>query len=155
MGDQIRLRVAEAPVGGPRIAWSYLGVLLGLVAGGLFWAAWTPFAGTVCGGDVDSACRLGWVVSGGLVGVACGLVLPAIVLRLGWEWWCVLAALLLGSPLWADRVDGAVPVVVGVLAPALAAVATWGGPRRPRWRPWLVGGLALALVAGGVASVLL
>ena len=84
-----------------------------------------------------------------------GLGLAAFVFRLGWEWWAVLAALLLGSPLWFDTVPDWLRVVVTVLAPALAAAATWSGPRRPAWRPWVVAALAVAVVVLGLLSILL
>ena len=83
------------------------------------------------------------------------LAVAAFVFRLGWEWWAVPAAVLLGAPLWFDAVPDAVRVLVVLLAPTLAAAATWTGPRRPAWRPWAIGGAALLLVVLGLASVLL
>lgn len=149
------MRVAEAPVGGARIAWSYLATLVAVLVAGLFWAMWSPFGATVCGDGEDVLCILGWGSAGAILGAVAGLGLAAFVFRLGWEWWAVLAALLLGSPLWFDTVPDWLRVVVAVLAPALAAAATWSGPRRPAWRPWVVAAPAVAVVVLGLLSILL
>ena len=154
MDEQIRFRVAEAPTGGGRVAWSYLGTLLAALVATLLWAAWSPFSGAACGPD-NPVCELGWNIVGWLGAMVLALGLPAAVLRLGWEWWAVLAALLLGSPLWFDTVPDWLRIVVTVLAPALAAAATWSGPRRPAWRPWVVAALAVAVVVLGLLSILL
>ena len=39
MDEGIRLRVADAPLGGARIAWSYLGSLIAALLATLFWSA--------------------------------------------------------------------------------------------------------------------
>lgn len=144
--SEIRIRVAEAPVGGSRIAWSYLATVVGLLVGGIFWAMWSPLAQVVCADPEDLACNLGWGIFGAAIGPLLGLALGAYLFRLGWEWWAVLAAVLLGVPLWFDATPDALRPVIGLLAPALAAAATWTGPRRPRWRPWVIGGVAAAVV---------
>ncbi|HHU39870.1 MAG TPA: hypothetical protein GXZ45_11400 [Propionibacterium sp.] len=153
--SEIRVRVAEAPVRGARVAWSYLATVVGALLGGLFWAVWAPFGPSVCGDPDDVLCQLGWGTAGGILGAVLGLAVAAFVFRLGWEWWAVPAAVLLGAPLWFDAVPDAVRVLVVLLAPTLAAAATWTGPRRPAWRPWAIGGAALLLVVLGLASVLL
>lgn len=152
--NEIRVRLAEVPEGGARVAWSYLAAVLGAVLAGLFWVAWTPFSGLVCSGPDDVLCVLGWEAAGGILGGVGGLAVAAFVLRLGWEWWLIGAAVLLGAPLWFDTVPVWARVVVLVLTPALAAVATWSGPRRPAWRPWAIGGLGVVLIALGVLSIL-
>lgn len=153
--SEIRLRVADAPVGGARIAWSYLATVVALAVGALFWTIWSPLGGAACADPDDLACNLGWQISGAIVGPVLGLVLGAFVFRLGWEWWAVLAGLLLGMPLWFDAVPDVVRILVLVLAPALAAAATWTGPRRPAWRPWVIGAVAAAAVLAGLLLVLL
>lgn len=151
--NQIRIRVDEAPVGGARIAWSYLGTVIGLLVGGVFWSIWTPFSGAVCGDGDDILCELGWGSAGIILGAALGLTVGAFVFRLGWEWWAVLAGLLFGSPFWFDAPPEPVRFAVAILAPALAAVATWSGPRRPAWRPWVIGIASATLVTLGLLSV--
>lgn len=146
-------RVSEPPVGGNRIAWSYLAAVVGLVIGGLFWAVWTQAGGIACP-PADDLCAVGWTVSGGLLGLTLGLGAAAFFFRLGWEWWLVIAALLLGSPLWANALPPWTLAVIGVLLPALAAVATWTGPRRPVWRPWVIGAVALVLLVGAAVVLL-
>lgn len=151
--QEIRFRVAEAPVGGGRIAWSYLGTLLAALVATLLWAAWSPFGGGFCGPD-NPTCELGWNIVGFLGALVLALALPAYVLRLGWEWWGVGAAVLLGTPVWGDGATPRTILIVALGMPLLAALLTWRGPARPRWRPWLVAGL-LALAVGGSALVLL
>ena len=95
MNEQIRFRVSEAPLGAARIAWSYLGTLLAALVATLIWAGWSPFGASVCGTE-DTSCQLGWNIVGWLGAMVLALGLPAAVLRLGWEWWCVGAAVLVG-----------------------------------------------------------
>lgn len=140
MDEQIRFRVAQAPTGGGRIAWSYLGTLLAVLVATVLWAAWSAFAGAVCGPD-DPVCQLGWNIVGWIVAMTVALVLPAFVLRLGWEWWCVGAAVLLSAPVWADGATAQVVVIVALVSPLLAALLTWGGSQRRRWRPFVAAGL--------------
>ena len=147
--------MADAPVGAARIAWSYLATVVGLAIGALFWTIWSPLGGAACPDREDLACNLGWQISGAIVGPVLGLALGAFVFRLGWEWWAVLAGLLLGMPLWFDAVPDTVRILVLVLAPALAAAATWTGPRRPAWRIWGIGTIAAAVVLLSVASLLI
>lgn len=152
--SEIKIRVADAPVGGARIAWSYLATVVGLLVAGLLWTAWTPFGGAVCSDAEDIVCLLGWNSAGALVGAVVGLSLGGFVFRLGWEWWAVLAGLVLGMPLWFDTVPEWASILVLILAPALAAAATWTGPRRPAWRPWAIGATAVLLVVLGALSIL-
>ncbi len=153
--SEIKVRVTEEPVGGARIAWSYLATVVALLVGGLFWAIWSPLGGLACADPEDLACNLGWGFTGAIIGPTLGLALGAFVFRLGWEWWAILAGLLLGMPVWFDMVPDAVRIVVLVLGPALAAAATWTGPRRPAWRPWVIGGAAAALVVTGLLLIVL
>lgn len=147
MDEQVRFRVAEAPTGGGRVAWSYLGTLLAALVATLLWAAWSPFSGAACGPD-NPVCELGWNIVGWLGAMVLALGLPAAVLRLGWEWWCVGAAVLVGTPVWADGATPTVILIVAVALPLAAALLTWRGPDRPRWRPFVAAGLlALAVLA--------
>ena len=66
------MRVAEAPVGGARIAWSYLATLVAVLVAGLFWAMWSPFGATVCGDGEDVLCILGWGSAGAILGAVAG-----------------------------------------------------------------------------------
>ncbi len=154
MDEGIRLRVADAPLGGARIAWSYLGSLIAALLATLFWSAWSPFGTLRCDAQ-DTTCLLGWNITGWVLGMALSLGLAAFVLRLGWEWWALAAAVLLGAPLWADGASSPVIGLVAALTPRLAAVLTWRGPPRPRWRPWLIGALLVVVVVGSVVAILL
>ena len=100
-----------------------------------------------CGPD-NPVCELGWNIVGWLGAMVLALGLPAAVLRLGWEWWCVGAAVLVGTPVWADGATPTVILIVAVALPLAAALLTWRGPDRPRWRPFVAAGLlALAVLA--------
>lgn len=152
--SEIQVRVREAPRGGARVAWSYLGTVLGAVLGALLWAVWSQFDAAACGDADDLQCRLGWVLIGLLVGLVAGWAPIAWVLRLGWEWWLVLATAALSVPLWVDLAPGWVPAVVAVLAPAVAALVTGLRDARPAWRPWVLGGVAVLVLAGTLLVVL-
>ena len=154
MDEGIRLRVAEAPVRGARIAWSYLGSLIAALVATLFWSAWSPFGTLRCDAQ-DSTCLLGWNITGWVLGMALALGLSAIVLRLGWEWWAAAAAVLFGAPLWADGAGTVAIGVVALLTPLLAAALTWRGPERPRWRPWALGLLLGLVLVGSTVAILL
>ena len=153
MDEAIRLRVRESPTGGSRIAYSYLAALVGAVIGGLVWAGWAPLGALVCGDGEDVSCRIGWLVVGAMVGGIAGWALTAWVMRLGWEWWAVLSAVAVGTPVWSLLLPVPALVVGGLLSPALAGLITLSGPVRPRWRPWAVGVGALLVVAGLAVSV--
>ena len=140
------MRVAEAPVGGARIAWSYLATLVAVLVAGLFWAMWSPFGATVCGDGEDVLCILGWGSAGAILGAVAGLGLAAFVFRLGWEWWAVMAAFIVSLPLWSTALPLEMLWTPFLGAPLAAALTTLGGPRRPAWRPWVIGGLFAALV---------
>lgn len=154
MNEQVRFRIDEAPRGGGRIAWSYLGTLLAGLVATLLWAAWSPFSHSVCGPD-NPGCELGWNIVGWLGAMALALGLPAFVLRLGWEWWCVGAAVLLSTPVWADGATARTVGVVAIAMPLFSALVTWRGPDRPRWRPWIAAGLVALAVAGTTVALLL
>ncbi|MFV0452479.1 MAG: hypothetical protein ACK5LS_09615 [Propioniciclava sp.] len=144
----------RGPIGAARIAFSHLAVLLGLVAAGIFLALWGLFTDTVCGQASDVVCGLGWLWSGGLVGVLGGTAITAAVFKLGWEWWAGIAAVMLALPALSVLPDP-VPIGVCVLAPATAGALTWSGTReRPRWRPWLMIGLIVLATAASAVSVL-
>lgn len=156
MDDAIRLRVRESPVGGSRIAFSYLATVVGLLLGGLVWAAWVALTDVACDPAGHDFCGLGWLVVGGFVGPALGVAVAAWAFRLGWEWWLVLVAGAVTLAL-APGLPGALPAVAlglaAALLPALAGAATWGGPTHAPWRPWVIGGagaLALAISAAWV-----
>lgn len=152
--DDARLRIRESPLGGSRIAFSYLGALLAAMAAGLLTAMASPFAPAICATTDDVTCLLGWTFGSAIVAAVAAFAVVAWVLRLGWEWWAVVAAVLLSSPWWSGLVPGwALPVVV-LLAPGIAGATTLTGRRRPAWRPWVVGAVCVALVALGVVSIL-
>ncbi len=153
MSDQISLRVRESPIGGSRLAFSYLAVVLGLVVAGLVAAVWTPFADSVCGRGDDLSCGLGWIYAGVLLGVLAGTALTAFVFRLGWEWWLVLVALVLLLAL-ASTAPTWLLAVFGILIPALAGAATWSGRDRPQWRPWAIAAAASVALAVLLVQVL-
>lgn len=154
MSDEIRLRVAESPVGGARIAFSHLAVVLGLVVAGLVLAMWLPVGDVVCGGEQEGAvCGLGWFYGGVLLGVGSGTALTGFAFRLGWEWWLAIMGILLAVPL-ASPGPGWVLATLCLLAPAAAGAATWSGPARPAWRPWAIGGVVAAVTAATLVAVL-
>ena len=68
MDEGIRLRVADAPLGGARIAWSYLGSLIAALLATLFWSAWSPFGTLRCDAQ-DTTCLLGWNITGWVLGM--------------------------------------------------------------------------------------
>ncbi|WP_232548026.1 hypothetical protein [Propioniciclava soli] len=154
MSESLTLRVRESPIGGSRIAFSYLAIVGALLVTGLVWSVWSLFTDRVCGPDSDVVCGLGWWWLGWFVGFGLGTALTAWIVRLGWEWWLAGFAVLLALP--AVMALPVPVVIVWLLAlPAIAAALTWSGPDRPRWRPWLVVGLAVAAVAASAVSVLI
>lgn len=155
MDDGPRLRVRESPIGGSRIAFSYLGSVLAAVVAGLLAVMASPLAASVCRASEDATCLLGWTYGSAILAFALAFAALAWVLRLGWEWWVVVAGVLLGSPWWADALPPGAAIVVGMATPAVAALATLTGRRRPAWRPWAIGACAAALAAAGVAAVVL
>lgn len=151
----MRLRVRESPVGGSRIAFSYLGTLAAALAASLLGVMVSPLAATVCRTTEDAACLLGWTYGSAILALLFGFALVAWVLRFGAEWWAVVAAFVVASPWWVDALPTPAVVAVAALVPAVAGAATLTGRRRPAWRPLVVGAAALALAAVGLASVLL
>lgn len=152
--DDPTLRVRESPVGGSRIAWSYLVTLLAGVAAALVTAAAGPLAEGACAAQDSAVCTVGWLVVVGAVALVLALAVAARLARLGWEWWLVMAAVVLGAPLWAVGDLGwglALPLLLG---PGVAALATLTGEGRPRWRPVLVI-LGSALLMAGTLWVVL
>lgn len=152
MNEQVRFRVDEIPKGGGRIAWSYLGALLAGLVATLLWAAWIPFSHTACGPD-NPSCELGWGIVGWLGSMTIALLLPTFMLRLGWEWWCVCAAVLLSAPVWADGATGRT-ICIAIMMPLVSALVTWRGQDRPWWRPVISVGLVVLAVASTTVAVL-
>lgn len=121
---------------------------------GVVLALWSPLTDTVCGADSDVVCGLGWLWSGALLGITAGLAVTARVFRLGWEWWVAGIAGVLALPA-VTVLPGLVVGLVVPLWPALAGALTWSGQQeRPRWRPWVVIGLAVAMAGLSLVSVL-
>ena len=150
--DEISFRIRESPVGGSRIAYSYLAGLVVLSVVGFAFVVLSsvldPFAGT---GDLDQR-ALGLLIVGLICCAVLADALAARVFRLGWEWCSVLAAVHLTVPLWWSWLPIAVAWTPFLLAPLLAALATLSGPAKPPWRPWAIGaacgvGVTVALVA--------
>ncbi len=145
--DEIRFRIRESPTGGSRIAYSYLaGVMIVVIVGfaaTILGPIFNPFGET--GVDIDQralALLLVGLGASGLIADAAG----AAVFRLGWEWWAVMAAFIVSLPLWSTALPLEMLWTPFLGAPLAAALATLGGPRRPAWRPWVIGGLFAALV---------
>ncbi|MDN5571217.1 MAG: hypothetical protein L0G22_08195 [Propionibacteriaceae bacterium] len=154
MSETVALRVRESPIGGSRIAYSYLAVVLGLLVTGVVWTVWSLFTDRVCGPDSDVSCALGWWWLGGYVGYAAGTALTAWVFRLGAEWWLAGFAALLALPA-VTMLPPALVAAWCVLIPGIAGAVTWVGEDRPRWRPWLVAGLVALALAASAASILI
>lgn len=154
MTDGPTLRVRESPVGGSRFAWSYLATLLAAIVAALVGAAAAPFVEGACA-DADSAiCTIGWLAVVSVAALLAGLAVAARLAGLGWEWWLVVAAVMLGAPVWAVGSLTWGLVLPLLVAPGVAALATLTGERRPRWRPWLVALGALVLGAATLWAVL-
>ena len=113
----------------------------------------SPLAASVCGATEDATCIVGWTFGSALLSLALALGLVAWVLRLGWEWWALVAGVLLGTPWWVDAVPTPAVVVVGALTPPLAAPAPLTGRRRPAWRPWAVAAVFVGSLALGTWAV--
>lgn len=149
------MRPSEPPLGGARVAWSYLGVVIGLIIAAVASVALIPVGNaTLCVEDAGDVCELGIVAAVSLLTPPLGFAVGAVWLRLGWEWFAILTALVLALPLWGEA------VVVGaaataLLGPALAALATFTGARRSAWRPWAIGLASLGLVTLSAGWVLL
>ncbi len=140
------MRPRESPLGGTRVAWSYLGAVVGLIVAALAAAALVPLGtGTLCTDAGGDGCEVGVVLAALLLTLPVGFAVAAYWLRLGWEWWAVLAALVLALPLAGPMLEAGVGAVVA-LGPALAALATFAGPEGPSWRPWAIGLAASGLV---------
>lgn len=149
------MRPPESPLGGTRIAWSYLGAVVGLIIAAVLSAALIPLGtAAMCTEGADDLCEVGVLAGVLLLTPPLGTAVVAYWLRLGWEWWAVLTALVLALPLWGSAMVAGVGAVA-LLGPALAAVATLTGPRRPAWRPWAVGLASLGLVLVSAGWVLL
>lgn len=143
-----------SPSGAARIAFSYLATLLGLVVMGLVLAVWYPLTDTVCGVDSNVVCGLGWMWGGAFLGITSGVAITARVFGMGWEWWLAVVAGVLALPA-VTLLSGVVVGAVVVLWPGVAGALTWSGTaERPRWRPWLIIGLAVALLGASLAAVL-
>ena len=154
MDESGRLRVRESPIGGSRIAFSYLGTVIALMIALLLAAVTNPAGSLVCAADAVE-CQLGWVLASSAGGFLVALGVPAWALRLGWEWWAVFAGALVSLPLWVDAAPPWVSVPLALALPALAGLATGPAAVRPRWRPWVIGAIAVILALAGVLSVVL
>ncbi len=146
------MRARTPPVGGARVAWSYLAGILAAVLLGLVISIVYYVEASVCAVD-DFTCTIavftGSAVAGGVLFTALG----AALFRLGWEWWLVVAAAIFAMPTALDAL-GAGGWAVVALAPALAALATLHGPSRPRWRPWVVAVTCAAVIVAAVLTTL-
>lgn len=141
-----------------RIATSYLAALLGAVIGGLLVVIAVTVLPSVCvsRGDAAGACVFGGTVASGLLGWSLGVLVMALVLRLGWWFWCAFVALLLGLMI-PSSVDAWWWWLAIVLIPAVAAVASaeYRSTGRPRaQRVALIAAAVVAAVAFGLWVVL-
>lgn len=123
--------IRESPLGGSRIAWSYLLVLVGAIIGGVVVAASAPVIASGCRADT-AFCDVGWMLVAFAASFLAAVALGARLVGFSWEWWVALAGLLVFSPVFSSG-HLAFTWVVILVAPAAAAVVT--GPPTPRWRP--------------------
>ena len=146
-GRPAGFRLGWTPFGAARIAFSYLGSLIALVIATLLAVMVRPVSDAVCAGVEDPRCVVGWEYASVGISALVGLVAPAFVLRLGWEWWLVAASVLWSSPLWTPLAPAWAPWVVGLLTPAIAGAATWNGDERSRWRPVVIAAMGVLTLA--------
>lgn len=133
------------PVGGARVAWSYLAAMLAALIGVLGLTITDAVQSGMCGAE-DVSCALGTYVAGGVLSGVVGVSVAAALLRLGWEWWLICVTALVAMPALLDIAGGLAWGVLAV-APLVAACVTLTGSRRPRWRPVVIGGVCVALLA--------
>lgn len=136
-------------MGGARVAWAYVTALVSAVVSGLIVLIATYGSESVCARD-DIPCSVAILSSVVILAGTATLGIFARVFRLGWEWWLICAAALVATPL---LISVEVAQYVVPCAPALAALATWQGVRRPRWRPWVIGGVAGLAMLVAVLSI--
>lgn len=149
MSNRSRPQARPSPTGAARIAFSYLAVVLGLIIMGILLAIWSIPTDAICTDDSDVLCGLSWLWLGALLGLVAGTGVTARVFRLGWEWWVAVVVGVLAVPA-VSALPGPVLWLFVALWPAAAGALTWSGSQaRPRWRPWLIVGLAV--LAGGVS----
>lgn len=134
-----------APVGGARVAWSYVAALLAIVITGLGFAIADSVQSTACADD-DPMCALGTYMVGGLVGGVVAVAIVAWLFRLGWEWGLICATVVLMMPTLLD-LAGLLAWPALALGPGVAALATFAGPGRRRWRPAVVAGVCAVVIA--------
>lgn len=132
-----------APVHGARLAWSYVAAILGGMIAGLGAAIAEGIQSTTCD---DATCSLGVFLVGGLIGGLVAVSVVAPLFRLGWEWWLVGVTAVLAMPTILD-LAGSWGWLALILAPGIAALATWTGPERSRWRPWVIAGVCVLISA--------
>lgn len=147
-----RLRVSDGAGPGEWVAYSFLGMVLGLLAALLLWAVSNVLSSALCGTD---ECALGWMLLGGMLSLVAGLLVPMLLIGLGWAWWAVLAAAVFSTPLWIFLsplwVTGVLMVLV---APVVAGLAGRWARSGPPWRTWVLLGVAAALLVATAVSVL-
>lgn len=152
-GWRAALRRPGEPEAGMRVAYSYVVALLAATIGipvAIASADWLYGASKICVDDQGLACPVLWL--GALVMGAVGILLAlgAWFFRLGWAWWLAGAALAL--LLVEVVVDPLSPwMLLALVIPGLAAVASDPALPRRAWRTW--GIVALAVLAGGYLLV--
>ncbi len=142
-----------------RVAWTYLAVLLALVATGLVVAlANQVLAPLACppvpgddGGDLQLGCQLGAAIWSGIVGFLLCLVPALLLLKLDWWLWaaCFAGA---GFLVAADAATEWWWWLVAALVPAAAALLSADWERGASVRKWQLA-VVLALDAAAVAAV--
>lgn len=152
MTDALHTTIRESPVGGSRIAWSYLTFLLVALVVGVIVAAASPFIEARCAAE-EVFCQLGGLLLTAVIAGALLLPLAGWLTKLGWEWALVMFTGFAALPVVFPAVNGwEVALMLGV--PLVAAGATWHGPHGPRWRPWVIGAVCGVLIVAAVWGVL-
>ena len=96
------MRPPESPLGGTRVAWSYLGAVIGLIIAAVLSAGLVPLGtAAMCTEGADDLCEVGVLAGVLLLTPPLGAAVVAYWLRLGWEWWAVMAAFIVSLPLWS------------------------------------------------------
>jgi hypothetical protein len=137
-----------APVGGARVAWSYLAALLAAAVTALGFAIADSVQSTACADD-DPMCALGTYMVGGLVAGVVGVAFVAWLFRLGWEWALVCVAVVVAMPTLLD-LTGPLAWLILASTPGAAALVTLSGPGRRPWRPIVVGVVGVVVIAASL-----
>lgn len=136
------------PVGSTRVAWSQLAGLLAALVTGLGFALSDVVQAARCDTD-DVTCTLGVYLAGTLLSALAGVAVMARVFRLGWEWALVCATIIVAMPLLLDLLGNGA-WAAAVLAPTLAALATFNGRRGSRRRPVVVVACSAVAIAAAL-----